>query len=265
MFNRESFNRGKFNVSSGNQQVSGRALISLKTLDAQGSLIITAPPGIANIVINSIGRQTSEIFAAESSADVVFETSGEGTRELFTPDDPATSANIVIDAHGQSSSGIFAPLSEAEIVFDSAGDSTRWIYAIPTDAPVVISVTGQGSRAVFAESTPVEVVIVVAGEPTRSFYSESPAAEISIIARGSAEIYGYSVISLPGLSLPVNGDLVIDTGEMTVTLNGVDVTRYFSADSEFFKLRPGDNLIVYEDGAANRNIYYTILWKDLFL
>ena len=48
-------------------------------------------------------------------------------------------------------------------------------------------------------------------------------------------------------------------------MNGVDVTRFFSADSEFFKLKPGDNLIVYEDGVANRSIYYIILWKDLFL
>ena len=117
----------------------------------------------------------------------------------------------------------------------------------------------------FSESLPANIIIRANGEPTRSFYSESPDVSVLVDASGSAEIYGYSVISLPGLVLPPGGEITIDTGEMTVTMNGVDVTRFFSADSEFFKLKPGNNLVVYEDSVVNRNIYYIIMWKDLFL
>jgi serine phosphatase RsbU (regulator of sigma subunit) len=52
---------------------------------------------------------------------------------------------------------------------------------------------------------------------------------------------------------------------MTITLNGEDVTRYFSADSEFFKLKPGDNSVIYSDGVKDRSVSYKILWKDLWL
>jgi phage-related protein len=78
-------------------------------------------------------------------------------------------------------------------------------------------------------------------------------------------MYGYSVIALPDLVIPPGGDLVIDTELMTVTLNGEDVTRFFGSNSEFFKLKPAENVLVYEDGVENRNISYRILWKDLWL
>ena len=262
MFNRESFNRGKFNVSSGNQQVSGRVILSLKAPYAVGNMIITAPRSAANVVVQSAGRQTSEIYAVTSTAVLELDANGTGTRLLYAPD---ANADILIDAEAQPSIGIFAPVSEAEITIESAGESTRWIYAIPANAPIVLSVTGQGARAMFAESPPVQIVIRSNGEPARKFFAKSPASNIFVDARGSAEIYGYSVISLPGLVLPPGGEITIDTGEMTVTMNGVDVTRFFSADSEFFRLKPGDNLVIYKDGVASRNIYYIIMWKDLFL
>jgi len=262
MFNRESFNRGKFNVSSGNQQVSGRVILSLKTPNAVGNMIMTAPRSAANIIVRSEGRQTSEIYAVTSASVLELDANGESARLLYAPD---ASADIVLNAETQPSVGIFAPVSEAEITIESSGESTRWIYAVPANAPVAIKITGQGARAMFAESPPVQIVIRSNGEPARKFFAKSPASNISVDARGSAEIYGYSVISLPGLVLPPGGEIIIDTGEMTVTMNGVDVTRFFSPDSEFFRLKPGDNLVVYKDGVASRNIYYIIMWKDLFL
>ena len=78
-------------------------------------------------------------------------------------------------------------------------------------------------------------------------------------------MYGYAIFELEDLILPIGGELLIDTGQMTVTLNGQDVTRYVGRNSEFFKLRPGDNIILYEDGVENRAISYNILWKDLWL
>ena len=84
MYNRESFNRGKFNVSSGNQQVSGRVLILLDALDANGSLIITAPPGKASITFAARGQQTADIYAAAEVSEIALDVSGENVRELYT-------------------------------------------------------------------------------------------------------------------------------------------------------------------------------------
>jgi phage-related protein len=62
-----------------------------------------------------------------------------------------------------------------------------------------------------------------------------------------------------------NNELTIDTGEMTVMLDGQDATRYFGMDSEFFKLRPGENALVYTDSDAARDALMKILWKDRWL
>jgi len=261
MFNRSPFNRGKFNTSQ-NQQVSGHAAIRLITQSTGGTLTMFAVPSSARLVIGVKGHQSGDLFAPMSVAAVAFLADGGGVREHFAPD---TEAGFVFDAYGSETLEMFAAETTAEIVLHSDGEPSRDLFAALMHALVVLGANGAASRSVFADAPPVSIVLDASGAGTREFRAVASNALALIHASGSATLYGYALIDLPGLALPPGGELIIDTGAMTVTLNGVDVTRYFSPESEFFKLRPGDNLIVYEDGAVNRNIDYKILWKDLWL
>jgi len=77
--------------------------------------------------------------------------------------------------------------------------------------------------------------------------------------------YEYEVMKFSGLVLTPGDELIIDTGEMTVELNGQNVIQYFSRDSDFFSIKPGENIVVYESGNTNNKADVKILWKDAFL
>ncbi len=77
--------------------------------------------------------------------------------------------------------------------------------------------------------------------------------------------YGYEFITLTGLTLRQGDELIIDTGEMTVELNGQNVINYLTIDSEFFSIKPGENIIIFENGIVNSKADIKILWKDAFL
>jgi hypothetical protein len=49
---------------------------------------------------------------------------------------------------------------------------------------------------------------------------------------------------------------------MTVSVNGQNMMKFVSDDSEFFSLLPGDNEIIYTDGVTTRKVSIDILWKD---
>jgi len=84
-------------------------------------------------------------------------------------------------------------------------------------------------------------------------------------------IQGEAVINLRDdqtntwLILAPGDELIINTDEMTVTVNGQNGMRYFSMDSDFFKLLSGENKIVYSDGSSSRDVLVDIIWKDRWL
>jgi len=84
-------------------------------------------------------------------------------------------------------------------------------------------------------------------------------------------ILGEAVINLRDdqtntwLILAPGDELIINTDEMTVTINGQNGMRYFSMDSDFFKLLSGENKIVYSDCSGSRDVLVDIIWKDRWL
>jgi len=88
---------------------------------------------------------------------------------------------------------------------------------------------------------------------------------------GDQLIQGEAVINLRDdqtgtwLILAPGGELIIDTEEMTVTVNSENGMEYFSMDSDFFKLLSGENIIVYSDASDTRDVLVDIIWKDRWL
>lgn len=78
----------------------------------------------------------------------------------------------------------------------------------------------------------------------------------------TAEVFGVSIISLADIVLKPGQELVIDTENMTVTIDGENAIHLLSDDSDFFFLAQGENIITYSDNANSRNINLKAMWKN---
>ncbi len=176
MFNRQPFNRGKFNISTSAAGNSGLALMLLGVNSVQPSVIISTS-GVANL---SLKQETDATVLRYSS----------GTSQIIL-------------------------------------------------------------------NTQIEV--------TKVFIVEGGTSNIRMKTAANQVLAGESVISLEGIILKPGDELVINTCDMTVTLNGQNAMEYFSDDSEFFNLLNGINTIIYNDGNDERDVSFDIIWKDRWL
>ena len=101
---------------------------------------------------------------------------------------------------------------------------------------------------------------------TKYYLAVGNPASLIMATEANQLLSGEEVIVLEGLVLDPGDELVINTYDMTVTLNGQNAMEYFSSDSDFIKLLNGLNTIEYNDGnGGSRNISFDILWKDRWL
>lgn len=91
------------------------------------------------------------------------------------------------------------------------------------------------------------------------------ATSANLIVQGEAVINLRDDQSNTWLALAPGDELIINTDEMTITVNDQNGMRYFSMDSDFFKLLSGENKIVYSDRSGSRDVLVDIIWKDRWL
>jgi len=103
------------------------------------------------------------------------------------------------------------------------------------------------------------------GEGTKVFIVEGGTSNIRMETAANQVLAGESVITLEGIVLKPGDELVINTCDMTVTLNGQNAMEFFSNESEFFTLLNGINTLVYSDSNGARNISFDVIWKDRWL
>lgn len=103
------------------------------------------------------------------------------------------------------------------------------------------------------------------GNGTKVFIADSDISAMILNVEANQLLAGEEVISLEGLALKPGEEVVINTCDMTVTVNGQNAIQYFSNDSDFFKLLSGLNTIEYNDGNTSRNVSFDIIWKDRWL
>lgn len=99
----------------------------------------------------------------------------------------------------------------------------------------------------------------------RIILEAEPVYAISEMSAKSADIYGIDIISLPDLVLKPGQELIIDTDNMTVTLDGQNAIHLLSDDSVFFFLAQGEDLITYADNSGSRQANLKVMWKDRWL
>lgn len=103
------------------------------------------------------------------------------------------------------------------------------------------------------------------GEGTKVLTAESEISKLAMSTEANQVLAGESVITLEGITLKPGDELVINTCDMTVTINGQNAMEYFSNDSDFFTLLNGLNTLIYNDSNSSRNISFDVIWKDRWL
>ncbi len=197
MFNRQPFNKGKFNVSCIEKSVNFYGFIDI-SLEAVGN-------------INAIST-----------------LQGEAEAGLFA------SGNM-------NYTSLFSGNSNMALLIDGFLVNSK-----PFKGNAIFSITSNGNVVAKKSISGIAVLTLKASSEGFKTYQEE-------------------YISLPGIILRTGDELIINTDEMTVTLNGQNVVQYLSRDSEFFLFNPHENDIIYTSANPNDKVDIKILWKDAYL
>lgn len=81
----------------------------------------------------------------------------------------------------------------------------------------------------------------------------------------TASVFGVDVLSLPQIVLRPGQELIIDTDNMTATIDGQNAIHLLSDDSVFFLLAQGEDIITYSDNSGSRHINIKVMYKDRWL
>jgi len=100
---------------------------------------------------------------------------------------------------------------------------------------------------------------------TKVFIVEAEDAALVMLTQATQQLSGEQVMRFEDLVLRPGDELVINTCDLTVTLNGENAMEFFAADSEFITLLNGENTIEYNDESESREISFDIIWKDRWL
>ena len=88
---------------------------------------------------------------------------------------------------------------------------------------------------------------------------------ISSTTAQTASVFGVDILSLPQIVLKPGQELIINTDDMTVTIDGENAIDLLSDDSVFFFLAQGEDIITYSDSSGGRKINFKILYKNRWL
>lgn len=142
--------------------------------------------------------------------------------------------------------------------------ANRDIYSLTTESELILSTEAEGANIKYGDAG-AELKLTAELTPTKVFIPDAGVSELILTTHASQSVQGEAVISLEDLILSPGDELIINTCDMTVTLNGQNGAQYFSDDSEFFALLSGQNTIIYTDGNTSRDVVLDIIWKDRWL
>lgn len=146
--------------------------------------------------------------------------------------------------------------------------------AIPTPGSRIINANGKSALVMNGSTKGTNVkynkgdASILSGSNvngTKVFIADTEIADMLMTTKADQVLSGESNIDLTGIILKPGDELVINTCDMTVTINGQNAMEYFSSDSDFFTLLNGLNTLEYRDSNSMRNISFDVIWKDRWL
>jgi len=279
MFNRQPFNRGRFNrANTGRVYLEGNAHLCISTgvkLSVSHGFrgkrdivfairgykgIPTFLQGKAGILVAVKSEELIRYRTLSGKADISIGTSGNANGRISLEG----RAGIETAASTSRMNTNKAFHGSSEIIFASVG-VLNLSNALQGDADIKVNASGYISRNIlFAGKT--EILLHAKNYGTGIRHGIQ--GKTNIIIRASVEqiaMFQFEHIYLRNLVIPVGGELLIDTDNMTVTLNGQNVVRHMSRDSEYFLLSPATNELVYSSNNASNKANINILHKDAWL
>lgn len=159
-------------------------------------------------------------------------------------------------------------------ISSNSGIALLKLGTIPVDVQRTISASGQASMKLSGLSDGA-IVRYAAGSclftlgsfanGTKVFIVEAEDATLVMLTQAVHQLSGEQIMRFEELVLRPGDELVINTCDLTVTLNGENAMEYFAADAEFITLLNGENTIEYNDKSESREISFDIIWKDRWL
>ena len=159
-------------------------------------------------------------------------------------------------------------------ISSNSGIALLKLEAVPVSAQRTISASGQASMKLSGLSDGT-IVRYAAGSclftlgsfanGTKVFIVEAEDAALVMLTQAVHQLSGEQMMRFEDLALRPGDELVINTCDLTVTLNGQNAMEYFAADSEFITLLNGENTIEYNDESGARKISFDMIWKDRWL
>jgi len=110
-----------------------------------------------------------------------------------------------------------------------------------------------------------DMVMSSIGNGTKVFRVVTSTADMVMLTDANQSLAGESIIVLEDINLKPGDELIINTCDMTITINGQNAMQYFNNESEFFSLLSGLNTLIYSDTNASRQISFDVIWKDRWL
>jgi len=159
-------------------------------------------------------------------------------------------------------------------VSGNSGIAVLKLGAIPVSAQRTINASGQASMKLdgLSDGTIVkymsggcQLILGSFANGTKVYIVEAEDAALVMLTQATHQLSGEQVMRFEDLVLRPGDELVINTCDLTVTLNGQNAMEYFAADSEFITLLNGENTIEYNDESGAREISFDIIWKDRWL
>lgn len=110
------------------------------------------------------------------------------------------------------------------------------------------------------------MILDTKGIGTKEFIVSSETSNMKMATEGSQSLAGESIIMLEGINLQPGDEIIINSCDMTITVNGQNAMEYFSSESEFFNLLNGLNKLIYSDkNNGDREMSFDVIWKDKWL
>jgi hypothetical protein len=240
----------------------GRAALNLTGGLAAGLKIMSVPTS-AGMGLDASSHITSVFRSSALNAGFALDASGTRlTTKYFGKTNPAV---MGLDAGGLQKTRLFAVSMIPSLAIGADGwAKLRYFTEAEQVARFGLETCGDAKQKIIAPSSLAALSLGGAGWLRLRYYAGGSTL-LNLRADGRYRAQGFEELELQKLNVPPGGELVIDTQEMTVTLNGVDVTKHFSPDSQFFKLKPGQNAVVYSDQNLSRTATITFVWRDLWL
>lgn len=159
-------------------------------------------------------------------------------------------------------------------ISDNSGLAGLVLGTIPVNAQRTINASGQASMKLSGVSDGT-IVKYMSGDcqlalgsfanGTKVFIMKPDEAALILLTQAVHQLSGEQVMRFEDLVLRPDDELVINTCDLTVTLNGQNAMEYFAADSDFITLLNGENTIEYNDESEARKISFDIIWKDRWI